>query len=202
MPYAWDYPAESLKELVIEANGRERRVQLAEIGNLPPMKVPGDRNQSPCIVDLNVVADGPTQTLVLSDYDPEVSLYKLKNNPSQASIASTTAPTEAFSVQDDEGDITLNVNVKFEGIGVSLINRRMQELCYMTWRGIEFNFKTSDLYDTFNIKIKWIQIDNQLLVEFIPSFCSPVLFPRPARRWKRIPHFPLLSLESETTIMV
>lgn len=189
MPYAWDYPAESLKELVIEANGRERRVQLAEIGNLPPMKVPGDRNQSPCIVDLNVVADGPTQTLVLSDYDPEVSLYKLKNNPSQASIASTTAPTEAFSVQDDEGDITLNVNVKFEGIGVSLINRRMQELCYMTWRGIEFNFKTSDLYDTFNIKIKWIQIDNQLFGGVYPIILFPSVVPQTGKEMEAHPTF-------------
>lgn len=189
MPYAWDYPAESLKELVIEANGRERRVQLAEIGNLPPMKVPGSRNQAPCIVDLNVVADGPTQTLVLSNYDPEVSLYKLKNNASQTSIASSTAPTEAFSVQEDEGDITLNVNVKFEGIGVSLINRRMQELCYMTLRGIEFNFKTSDLYDTFSIKMKWMQIDNQLFGGVYPIILFPSVVPQTGKEMEAHPTF-------------
>jgi vacuolar protein sorting-associated protein 13A/C len=40
MPYAWDYPAAKLKELVINANGRERHIKLAEIGNLIPMKIP------------------------------------------------------------------------------------------------------------------------------------------------------------------
>lgn len=196
MPYAWDYPAAPLKELVIDANGKERRVQLAEIGNLPPMKIPKLRGQPGGIVDINVIADGPTQTLVLSDYDPEVSLYKLKGtaNQSSASLSSNSnstavAAAEGFTVEEDEGDITLNVNIKFEGVGVSLINKRMQELCYLTWRGIEFNFKVSDLYDIYNLKVKWIQIDNQLLGGVYPIILFPSVIPQTGKEMDSHPTF-------------
>lgn len=40
MPYSWDYPASKNKELVFSANGKERIIQLSEIGNLVPMKIP------------------------------------------------------------------------------------------------------------------------------------------------------------------
>lgn len=192
MPYAWDYPAAPLKELVIEANGRERRVQLAEIGNLQPMKVPAGNGQSAGIIDLNVVADGPTQTLVLSDYDPSVSLYKLSNNSgSQSSVASGTSNTnDSFTVQDDiEDDVTMNVTVRFEGLGLSLINKRMQELCYITLRGIEFNFKTSELFDTFNIKMKWMQIDNQLFGGVYPIILFPSVVPQTGKEMDTHPTF-------------
>lgn len=189
MPYAWDYPAAPLKELVIDSGGRERRVQLAEIGNLPPMKIPSSRGLPGGIVDLNVVADGPTQTLVLSDYDPEVSLYKLKNGSQSTSSLLSTSGGESFSVQEYEGDVTLNVNVKFEGIGVSLINKRMQELCYMTLRGIEFNFKTSDLYDIFSIKMKWMQIDNQLFGGVYPIILFPSVVPQTGKEMDAHPTF-------------
>lgn len=186
MPYAWDYPAAPLKELIINANGKERRVQLAEIGNLPPMKIPDSRHQPGGIVDLNVIADGPTQTLVLTEYDSELSLYKLKGSVTQStaslgSNSNSTAAAEGFTVEEDEGDISLNVNVKFEGIGVSLINKRMQELCYLTCRGLDFNFKMSDLYDIYSLKIKWIQMDNQLFGGVYPIILFPVLFLRAKR---------------------
>ena len=46
MPYAWDFPAAKNKEIVLSANGRERHVKLAEIGNLIPLKVPPTQGQN------------------------------------------------------------------------------------------------------------------------------------------------------------
>lgn len=187
MPYAWDYPAAPLKELVIDANGRERRVQLAEIGNLQPMKVPATHDSPGAIIDLNVVADGPTQTLVLSDYDPSISLYKVNNgNSSHSTLASQV---DQFTIQEDEGDISSSIIVKLEGIGVSLINRRMQELCYMTLRGIEFQYKCSDIYETFSMKMKWMQIDNQLFGGVYPILLFPSVVPQTGKEMDTHPTF-------------
>lgn len=186
MPYAWDYPAAPMKEIMIECNGKERRVQLAEIGNLPPMKVPSTNTTRGCIVDLNVVADGPTQTLVLSDYDPSTSMYKMKNT-SQGSVTSSTAE---FSVDDEEDDEpTFNFNIKSEGIGLSLINRRMFELCYVTVRGWEVNYRSSELYDTFSTKIKWVQVDNQLYGGIYPIILFPSVVPKNGREMENHPSF-------------
>ncbi|KAF5093513.1 hypothetical protein D0Z00_004029 [Geotrichum galactomycetum] len=187
MPYAWDYPAAPLKELVLNANGKERRIQLAEIGNLQPMKVVSTADRPGGIVDLNVVADGPTQTLVMSDYDPSISLYKM--NTQTSSSHNSVAQNEQFSVHDDEGEIQSSITVRFEGIGVSLINRRMQELCYMTLRGIEFQYKCSEIYETFSMKMKWMQIDNQLYGAIYPILLFPSVVPQTGKEMDTHPTF-------------
>ena len=78
MPYAYDYPNAIIKEIIIRSHGRERAVSLAEIGNLKPFRLPATNDKEQRIVDLNVVADGPTQSLVISNYDPSSSLYQIK----------------------------------------------------------------------------------------------------------------------------
>lgn len=188
MPYAWDYPSAPMKEMIIESNGKERRVQLAEIGNLPPMKVPSLNNKQGGIVDLNVVADGPTQTLVLQDYDPSKSLYKLKKNPSQSSMSSSQADLFSVEEEDDNHNAT-KVNIKLEGIGISLINRRLVELCYLTLRGFELNYRSSELYDTFSTKVKWLQIDNQLFGGIYPIVLFPSVVPKTSREMENHPAF-------------
>ena len=187
MSYAWDYPAAPVKEIMIESGGKERRVQLAEIGNLPPMKIPSSSTSSAGIVDLNVVADGPTQTLVLSNYDPSVSLYKLKTN---ASVSSVTSSSQEFSVKEDEDDENSTiVNIKLEGVGISLINRRLVELCYITFRGFELNYRSSTFYDTYSVKMKWIQIDNQLYGGIYPIVLFPSVVPKSGGEMERHPTF-------------
>ena len=39
MPYAWDYPAVERKKLYISCNKRSRKIDIMEIGVLPPLKV-------------------------------------------------------------------------------------------------------------------------------------------------------------------
>lgn len=183
MPYAWDYPAAPLKELVINANGKERHVQLAEIGNLQPMKVMASQNSPGGIVDLNVVADGPTQTLVLSDYDPSVSLYKVNTG------SASQSKVDQFTIQEDEGEVSYSIAVKLEGMGISLINKRLQELCYMTFRGIEFQYKCSEIYETISMKMKWMQIDNQLYGGVYPILLFPSVLPQSGKEMDTHPTF-------------
>ncbi|KAK2629859.1 hypothetical protein QTJ16_000679 [Diplocarpon rosae] len=172
MPYAWDYPAAKHKELIINANGRERHVKLAEIGNLIPMKIPAPHNatgaREPKIIDLNVAADGPTQTLILSNYKASKSLYKQKSRSE-----SSTSVAGGFEVKDQDTAVTFRAQLKLAGIGVSLVNAQLKELAYITFRDIHLKFAESPLFQTITAGINWIQIDNQLYGGIFPMILYP-----------------------------
>ncbi|KAI9846000.1 MAG: hypothetical protein M1837_004406 [Sclerophora amabilis] len=185
MPYSWDYPAAKNKELIISCNGKERHLKLAEIGNLIPMKVPLAANSKQLkIIDLNVAADGPTQTLVLSNYKPSKSLYKQKSNTSSQASVST-----GFEVKDMDMDVTFKAQIRFAGIGISLINRHLKEMMYLTFRDIEIKYHDSPLYQTVNSTIKWIQIDNQLYGGIYPLILYPSVVPKTGKEMEIHPIF-------------
>lgn len=177
MPYAWDYPAAKNKELVINANGRERHVKLAEIGNLIPMKIPaphsavGAREQK--IIDLNVAADGPTQTLILSNYKASKSLYRQKTRS-----GSTTSVAGGFEVKSQDTGVNFRAQLKLSGIGISLVNAQLKELAYITFRDISLKYSESPLYQTIIASVKWVQIDNQLYGGIFPMILYPSVVPK------------------------
>ncbi|KAF2203968.1 vacuolar protein sorting-associated protein-like protein vps13 [Delitschia confertaspora ATCC 74209] len=186
MPYAWDFPAAKNKEIVLSANGKERHIKLAEIGNLIPFKlppVPGSSRQK--IIDLNVVAAGPTQTLELSNYKPSRSLYKQKSGPGSA----TSSTTGGFEVKDVDTNVTFTAQLRLAGIGVSLINRQLRELVYITLRDIEVKYSDSTLYQMLNTTVKWIQIDNQLYGGIFPIIFYPSVVPKTGKEMEAHPIF-------------
>lgn len=185
MPYAYDYPNALVKELIIRSHGRERAVNLAEIGNLKPFRLPPTLLDAQEIVDLNVVADGPTQSLVISKYDPSLSLYKLREESSSTSNLTQLQ----FEVSEDDENYYTKVLTRFEGFGISLINTRSQELCYITLRGFELRYNESDLYQNFSIKLKWIQIDNQLYGGIFPIILYPTVVPKSGKEMNSHPSF-------------
>ena len=185
MPYAWDYPAAKHKELVIKANDKERHIKLAEIGNLIPMKIPVSKGSSQQkIIDLNIAAEGPTQTLVLSNYKQSKSLYKQKSaSTSQSSVAT------GFEVKEVNSDVTFKAQLRLAGIGISLVNKHLKELLYFTLREIELKYSESKLYQTLNSTIKWIQIDNQLYGGIFPILLYPSVVPKTGKEMEAHPIF-------------
>lgn len=185
MPYAWDYPAAKNKELTLTAFGKEKRVKLAEIGNQVPLKLPPpEGSRQPKIIDLNIAAEGPTQTLILSNYTQSKSLYKQKSaEASQGSIATS------FEVKDVESEVTFKAQLRLAGIGISLINKNMKELLYATFREIELKYSDSLLYQTLNSTIKWIQIDNQLYGGIFPILLYPSVVPKTGKEMEAHPIF-------------
>ncbi|KAF8254179.1 hypothetical protein K440DRAFT_652243 [Wilcoxina mikolae CBS 423.85] len=180
MPYAWDYPAAKTKELVLCAGNKRqlRHIPLTEIGNLLPIKVESigpDGQPQRKIIDVNVIAKGPTQTLVLSNYKQSKSIYKVK---SHTSAASTNASTSSFEVKDVDSGVAFQAQIRFAGIGISLINRQLKELAYITFRDLEFKYGTSSLYQTYSLIIKWVQIDNQLYGGIFPIILYPSVVPK------------------------
>lgn len=185
MPYAYDYPNAVIKDLIIRAHGRERAVNLAEIGNLKPFRLPPTDDEGQVIVDLNVIADGPTQSLVISKYDPSVSLYKIQEASSSSRSVSNS---QNFEVNEKD-EYHTKVLTRFEGFGISIINTRRQELCYITMRGVELRYNESDLYQNFSVKLKWIQIDNQLYGGIFPIIIYPTVVPKSGKEMSIHPSF-------------
>ncbi|KAJ4295319.1 Vacuolar protein sorting-associated protein 13 [Kalmusia sp. IMI 367209] len=183
MPYAWDFPAAKNKEIVLSANGRERNIKLAEIGNLIPLKLPPAQGQRQKIIDLNVVASGPTQTLELSNYKPSKSLYKQKSGTNSSSTVG------GFEVKDMDTDVTFKAQLRLAGIGISLVNRHLKELVYLTLRDIELKYSDSPLYQMVNLHVKWIQIDNQLYGGIFPLILYPSVVPKTGKEMEAHPIF-------------
>ncbi|KAI1134315.1 vacuolar protein sorting-associated protein 13 [Hypoxylon sp. FL0543] len=175
MPYAWDFPAAKFKEVVISAFGKERHVKLAEIGNQVPMKFVSPSGAQR-IIDINVAADGPTQTLILSNFKPSKSLYR--QNTQAGSNASSTG---GFEVKSQDTDTTFQAQLRLSGIGISLINQQLKELAYITFRDINLRYSESALYQTVSTSIKWIQIDNQLYGGLFPMVLYPSVVPKQAK---------------------
>ena len=185
MPYAWDFPAAKNKEIIITANGKERRVKLAEIGNLIPIRIPtAPGSHQARVIDLNIVADGPTQTLVLSNFKPSQSLYRQKTGASSSSSVNTN-----FEVKDISSDVSFKAQLRLAGIGISLINQNLKELIYATFREIDIKYSDSRLYQTVNTTIKWIQIDNQLYGGIFPILLYPSVVPKTGKEMETHPIF-------------
>ncbi|KAL4999721.1 hypothetical protein BDV10DRAFT_164199 [Aspergillus recurvatus] len=185
MPYAWDFPATKNKSLVLSCKGKERRVRLTEIGNLIPMRIPPSQHgESQKIIDINIVADGPTQTLVLSNFKASKSIYR-----QQRPQTSQTSVNTGFEVKEFDSDVNFKAQLHLGGIGISLINQKMKELLYMTFRDIEVKFKESKAYQTLNTTIKWIQIDNQLYGGIFPMLLYPSVVPKTGKEMEAHPIF-------------
>lgn len=142
-----------------------------------PFKVDGDTldedgRATRKTIDINVIADGPTQTLVLSNYKASKSLYKPKTNESATSVAT------GFEVRDGDISETFQAQLRFAGIGISLINRQFKELAYITFRDLEVKFGESKLQQSIILFIKWIQIDNQLYGGIFPIILYPSVVPK------------------------
>lgn len=185
MPYAWDYPAAKNKSLVLQCNGKERHIKLAEIGNLIPMRVPPTQPGAPQkIIDINIVADGPTQTLVLSNFKASKSMYRQrKEQTSQSSVAT------GFEVKELNSDINFKAQLRLGGVGISLINQNPKELVYITFREIELKLRESRMYQTLNTTIKWIQVDNQLYGGIFPILLYPSVVPKTGKEMEAHPIF-------------
>ncbi|CAM1500416.1 Fc.00g095780.m01.CDS01 [Cosmosporella sp. VM-42] len=173
MPYAWDFPAAKFRELIIAVNKKERHVKLAEIGNQIPMRFTAPSGQQK-IIDINVAADGPTQTLILSNFRASKSMYKPK------ALSRTNTGPEAFEVKDQDTGATFRAQLKLAGIGISLINAQMKELAYLTFRDVQLRYSDSPLIQTVSMAIKWIQIDNQLYGGIFPMILYPSVVPKKA----------------------
>lgn len=180
MKYAWDYPALSDKVIKLMVGDRDRNVNVMEIGALVPWRIPGHEGRHSGAISLDVRADGPTQTLVLSNYSEDTSNYKLTRQMSALSRTDSLGSVRdpGFESVDVDTKILSSFNIELEGIGISLINRNAQEMAYMSFRGLELHHTESEVTIALNLTCKWIQIDNQLFGGLFPIVLYPSVIPK------------------------
>jgi len=190
MPYAWDFPAADVKELVLRSENKERFVQLAEIGTLYPMRL-GSSSNSPTtgrnVVDLNVQAEGPVQVLMINNYDPKTSMYRMQSNSSSHTTNSRNSGDFETGTKDE--NYNLSVSVDFKGLGVSLINSEWEEISYITLRGAIMNYAESEIHQNLALKLKWLQVDNQTYPATFPVLIYPTVVPKSKKEMNEHPVF-------------
>ncbi|KAG9302115.1 hypothetical protein G9A89_020549 [Geosiphon pyriformis] len=186
--YSWDFPASKDKRLVVNVNDRERVINIQEIGSLVPFKYPS-KEGGHCVMAIEVVADGPTQVVYLSNYKPAESIFRPLAPSITSSIKSDITREDGFEAIDIDSVTTISVHIKLEGIGISIINKRMQELAYASMRSMELKYSDSTLYQSINFIVRWLQIDNQLYGGLYPIILYPTVIPKDTKEKESLPSF-------------
>lgn len=125
-------------------------------------------------MSLDVRVDGHTQILSITNYDPAVSLYKPKNrNIALTRQESFSSSSEGFEAVANEVPPSLTVDLELAGIGISLINRKMVEVVYLTINTLKFQYTNSTIAHAVNLSCGTLQIDNQLHDAIYPVILQP-----------------------------
>lgn len=131
-------------------------------------------------MSLDVRADGPTQILKITNYNQASSVYRPRH---RASVSITRQDTfgssqDAFEAVTDEIPPTFMFTLDLEGIGLSLMNRKMLEVVYLSMNSLKFEYSSSPVAQAVNLSLGLLQIDNQLHDAIYPVLLQPTPIPK------------------------
>jgi vacuolar protein sorting-associated protein 13A/C len=81
--------------------------------------------------------------------------------------------SEAFEAVTEAVAQNLALQIEFAGIGISLMNRKMIEVIYVTISALKFEYTDSNIAQTVNLSCGSLQIDNQLHDAIYPVILQP-----------------------------
>lgn len=198
MKFAWDYPSHKNKLIKLVATGRERNVNPLEIGSQLPFRFPSVDGHGNRVISIDVRADGPTQTVVLSNYSEALSNFKIKRRNSRSDTISSRSSTEVgFESVDVDTDIISSFGIMFSGVGISLMDRRVQEIAYVSFSDLEMRYNESQATRSYGLTIKWMQIDNQLWGALFPISLYPANLPKDKTALETLPTLQVAVVESK-----
>ncbi|THH01814.1 hypothetical protein EW026_g979 [Hermanssonia centrifuga] len=176
--YAWDYPASRGKKLILSINGSRRAIDVMEIGDLVPFKFVSPQGSR--TVSLDVRAESRMQVIRITNYNPQLSLYKptRRNTLSIAQQDSMSGSQEAFEAIQEEIPPTFTLKIDFAGLGLSLINRKTVEVVYFSIDALKFDYTDSPVAQAVNLACGSIQMDNQLHDALFPVVLQPTPIPK------------------------
>lgn len=67
-----------------------------------------------------------------------------------------------------------------EGIGLSLMNKKMLEVVYLSMNSLKFEYSSSPVAQAVNLSLGTLQIDNQLHDAIYPVLLQPTPIPKDA----------------------
>ncbi|KAF8509808.1 vacuolar protein sorting-associated protein 13 [Gautieria morchelliformis] len=175
--YAWDYPSSREKRLLFNINGKDRKVDIMEIGSLLPFKFPSERGSR--TVSLDIRAEGLTQTLDISNYEEATSLYKptRQSTLSRQDTSSSSSGQEGYEAVTEEEVPSLNISLNLAGLGVSLIDHKMVEVVYISLSGLGLEYTRTMTAQAVTISCSVVQVDNQLHDAIYPVALQPSPLP-------------------------
>ncbi|KAF9015159.1 vacuolar protein sorting-associated protein 13 [Cyathus striatus] len=179
LQYAWDNPSAYDRKIVLNISQSTRAIDIMEIGNLIPFKF--NHNERSKAVSLDVRAVGQKQVLRITNYNPDSSVYKPRqrsNSLSSTRHDTISSNTEAFEAVQEDIAADLIISIEFAGIGMSLINKRLTEVIYVTIGTLRFEYTNSAVAQAINISCGTLQIDNQLHDAVYPVVLQPTPIPK------------------------
>lgn len=139
-------------------------------------------------MSLDVRAEGRKQVLRITPYVAERSVYKPKHrNTGSLSRSDTLASTEAFEAVAEDSALILTVKVDLSGIGISLMNRKVVEVIYISVDSLEFEYNNSTTAQAATFSCGSLQIDNQLHDAVYPVILQPSPISREDSRVAAVP---------------
>jgi vacuolar protein sorting-associated protein 13A/C len=144
------------------------------------------------VLSIDVRAEGTTQAIRFFNYTESDSVFKLhrRNTESlsrQESIASSREGV--YEAVDIDVVTTFSFGISLEGIGISVVNKKMQELIYASFRGLTAKYSDSTTSVAYDFGIKWIQVDNQLFGGLYPILLYPSVIPKDGKELEVRPSF-------------
>ncbi|KAF7732148.1 hypothetical protein EC973_006403 [Apophysomyces ossiformis] len=169
VPYAWDMPSIKVKKLTLNIYGRERSISLQEIGVQVPFQHT-TRTGRKAITSIDVKTQESCQVLYLTPFNERESSFR----PTSSSSASTgTTTQDDFEVIQVEAVFNFTFQLQLSQIGISVVDQRLQEIVYITFRGFDVSIKDSNLFQSLRWNIHWVQVDNQSYGTNFPILLYP-----------------------------
>jgi vacuolar protein sorting-associated protein 13A/C len=132
-------------------------------------------------VSLDVRADGQTQILKITNYNQASSVYRPRHRASSITRQDTLSSSQdAFEAITEEVPPTLMFTLDLEGIGLSLMNRKMLEVVYLSMNTLKFEYSSSPVAQAVNLSLGVLQIDTQLHDAIYPVLLQPTPIPKGA----------------------
>lgn len=191
--YAWDEPSSRLRSIEIDVYGRKKEINVNEIGTRAPFpfRLP---DNSKCFLSINVVASGPVIKIILGTAEvsqkatkerrflPRRSSTPTSANASSPSVSTASAPeaestSEGFEVMEAVEEVSMVTVIRLPFVGISFVRKDNKELLYLSCRDLEVRLSRSNLYLTYGLQIKSIQLDNQMFDWQIPIIIFPAYTP-------------------------
>ncbi|XP_065141972.1 intermembrane lipid transfer protein VPS13D isoform X2 [Paramisgurnus dabryanus] len=107
------------------------------------------------VLSVQVVPDGPTRVLQISDFS-----QRHMNRLSPSMEERQNKESTESKVPDEELEVSVSLE---EGVGLSLVNKVPEELLFATLSGIDMHFTRTAASEVLELRVRDIQVDNQLL---------------------------------------
>ncbi|KAG0173105.1 hypothetical protein DFQ30_008890 [Apophysomyces sp. BC1015] len=169
IPYSWDMPALREKKIILNIHGRERSISLQEIGSQLPFRHTTYGGEK-VITSIDIKRHGTCQVLKLTPFKLSESYFRPTSTSSSSDLPVTQ---EGFEAVEIKPVYNLVFQLQLSQIGISVIDRHLQEIVYITFRGVDVTIKDSNLYQSLRWNVHWVQIDNQMYDTIFPILLYP-----------------------------